>query len=125
MSALRPPVRPFVPLPGNGTSKRSSLPPLTNEELKAEIMAPYVAEASSAADLSFLVAAFVPISFDDAQDYLRHEHDRAIAEATYKFRRSWDGSLPTFENEIANAVAHAFYWRINQLATSPGLGGRA
>jgi len=61
----------FVPLPGNGTVRRAlPLPPLTDEELKAEVMGPYIAAASSAADLAFLAAAFTPISFRDAQEYL-------------------------------------------------------
>jgi hypothetical protein len=35
MSALRAPVRPFVPLPGNGTSPRTiPLPPMAAEDWK-------------------------------------------------------------------------------------------
>jgi hypothetical protein len=116
----------FVSLPGNGTARRAlPLPTLTDEELKAEITAPYIAAASSAADLAFLAAAFIPISFEEAQEYLCREFYRANAAALDKFRRSWDGSMPTFENELINVVARAFNWRIDQLARSPGLGGRA
>jgi hypothetical protein len=116
----------FVSLPGNGTARRIILlSPQTNEELKAELLAPFAVAASEAADVAFLAAAFTPISIEDAKEYLRSEHHRAIAKAVDTFRRDWLFAEPNFENELINVVAHAFYWRINELARSPGLGGCA
>jgi hypothetical protein len=126
MSEFQSPARPFVAIPGNGTVQRViPLPSLTNEELKAEIMAPYADAARVAADTAFLAAAFTPTSMEEAREYLRFEHRRAIAKAVDSFRKDWLFAEPNFENELINVVAHAFYWRINELARSPGLGGRA
>jgi hypothetical protein len=126
MSALRPPARPFVDMPVNGTAKRAILlSPLTNGDPITGIMEPYLAAASSAADIAFLAAAFTQISFDDAQEYLRREYCSAIATALHEFRKEWSIPIPGLENEFINIVGRAFYWRIDQLARSPGLGGRA
>jgi hypothetical protein len=126
MSKFRTPARPFVAIPGNGTVARTiPLPPITNEELKAEIMAPYAIAARDAAESAFLAAAFRPISMEEAQEYLRFEHRRAVATAVDAIRRDWIFVDPNCECELIKVASHAFYWRIDELAHSAGLGGRA
>jgi hypothetical protein len=126
MNEYRAPACPFVAIPGNGTVTRIiPPPPLANEELKAEIMAPYAVAARKAADAAFLAAAFTPISMEEAQEYLRLEHRRAVATAVDAFRRDWIFADPDCECELIKVAIHAFYWRIDELARSPGLGGRA
>jgi hypothetical protein len=126
MSELRSPERPFASLPGNGTAKRAVLLlPLTDGDPKTGMMEPYLAAASSAAEIAFLAAVFTQISFDDAQEYLHREYCSAIAMALNEFRREWPIPILGLENEFINIVSNAFYWRIDQLARSPGLGGRA
>jgi hypothetical protein len=126
VTEFQTPSRSFAAMPGNSTVQRAiPLPTLTNEELKAEIIAPYAAVARAAADAAFLAAAFTPISMEGAQEYLQLEHRRAIATAVDAFRRDWAFADPGRECELIKAVAHAFYWRIDELARVPGLGGRA
>jgi len=126
MSEFRAPARPFVAIPGNGTVARAiPLPLLTNEEIKAEVMAPYAMAAHDAADSAFLAAAFKPTSIEDAQEYLRFEHRRAVATAVGAFREDWTFVDPNCECELIKVASHAFYWRIHELAHSAGLGGRA
>jgi hypothetical protein len=127
MSEFRAPACPFVAIAaGNGTVQRAiSLPPLTNEELKAEIMAPYAAVARVAADTAFLAAAFKPTSMEETKEYLRFEHRRAVATAVDNFRKDWIFVDPNCECELIKVASHAFYWRIDELARCPGLGGRA
>jgi hypothetical protein len=126
MSVLGAPARPFVAIPGNGTVARAiPLPPLTNEQVSAEIMAPHAAAARDAADAAFLAAAFTPISMEGAQEYLQFEHRRAVAATVDAYRGDWVFVDPNCQCELIKIVSHAFYWRIDELARSPGLGGRA
>lgn len=126
MSEFQTPSRPFVAMPGNGTASRIiPISPQTNEELKAEILAPFVVAASDAADTAFLTAAFTPTSMKEAQEYLQLEHRRAVATAVDAFRRDWIFVDPNCECELIRVVSHSFYWRIDELARSPGLGGCA
>jgi hypothetical protein len=126
MSEFQSPERLFVAIRGNGTVARViPLRPITNEELKAEVMAPYAITAREAADTAFLAAAFTPISIEEAQEFLRLEHRRAVATAVNAFRRHWIFVDPDCECELIKVTSHAFYWRIDELARSPGIGGRA